>query len=114
MVWKRDRGICAKCGCDAPKEFRLAKFRMRELGAQARALGLNHKEARKYISKNSGGWSLGRSTGWDCDHKLAVVDGGGQCTLDNYQTLCTPCHKVKTKELHQRIFVKTVDKHEKP
>lgn len=38
---------------------------------------------------------------WDADHILPVAQGGGGCTLDNYQTLCETCHKEKTKEISQ-------------
>eukprot|EP00516_Mucochytrium_quahogii_P004990 CAMPEP_0203753782 /NCGR_PEP_ID=MMETSP0098-20131031/7497_1 /ASSEMBLY_ACC=CAM_ASM_000208 /TAXON_ID=96639 /ORGANISM=" , Strain NY0313808BC1" /LENGTH=1463 /DNA_ID=CAMNT_0050644529 /DNA_START=129 /DNA_END=4517 /DNA_ORIENTATION=+ len=34
---------------------------------------------------------------WDADHELAVALGGGSAELDNYQTLCKPCHLAKTK-----------------
>lgn len=33
---------------------------------------------------------------WQADHKHAVADGGGESTLDNFQTLCTTCHTAKT------------------
>lgn len=33
---------------------------------------------------------------WDADHIVPVHQGGGGCGLDNYQTLCKPCHKEKT------------------
>lgn len=33
---------------------------------------------------------------WHADHILPVEYGGGACTLDNFQTLCTDCHKIKT------------------
>ena len=33
---------------------------------------------------------------WQADHKHAVADGGGESSLDNFQTLCTPCHTAKT------------------
>lgn len=29
---------------------------------------------------------------WQADHIQAVCEGGGECDLDNYRTLCTPCH----------------------
>lgn len=35
---------------------------------------------------------------WQADHILVVVNGGGACELDNFQTLCSDCHKTKTKE----------------
>ena len=34
---------------------------------------------------------------WEADHIIEVRHGGGGCTLDNFQTLCIPCHKAKTK-----------------
>lgn len=30
---------------------------------------------------------------WQVDHIQPVYRGGGQCSLDNLQTLCTVCHK---------------------
>ncbi|KAG3274388.1 zinc finger RANBP2-type containing 3, transcript variant X2 [Ictidomys tridecemlineatus] len=33
---------------------------------------------------------------WQVDHIKPVYKGGGQCTLNNLQTLCTVCHKEKT------------------
>jgi len=34
---------------------------------------------------------------WDADHVTAVGLGGGGALLDNFQTLCKPCHMAKTK-----------------
>jgi len=39
---------------------------------------------------------------WDADHIQPVVEGGGGCGLDNYRTLCVPCHKAETAELARR------------
>ncbi|XP_069880097.1 DNA annealing helicase and endonuclease ZRANB3 isoform X2 [Dipodomys merriami] len=33
---------------------------------------------------------------WQVDHMKPVYEGGGQCSLDNLQTLCTVCHKERT------------------
>lgn len=40
---------------------------------------------------------------WDADHILPVVEGGGECDLSNYRTLCLPCHKAVTRDLHRRL-----------
>ena len=40
---------------------------------------------------------------WDADHIVSVVEGGGECGLDNYRTLCLPCHRKVTRELHARL-----------
>lgn len=44
-----------------------------------------------------------RSQWWDADHIVSVVEGGGECGLDNYRTLCLPCHRKVTRELHARL-----------
>lgn len=50
----------------------------------------------------SGNWTPGRSSGWDADHIVPVVEGGADGGLDNYRTLCHPCHKRVTAELAAR------------
>jgi len=42
------------------------------------------------------GFDRHRATFWDADHCVPVVEGGGESGLENYQTLCQPCHKAKT------------------
>ena len=36
---------------------------------------------------------------WEAHHIHAVVEGGGECGLDGYETLCWRCHKKETAEL---------------
>lgn len=43
-----------------------------------------------------------RRGSWAADHINEVADGYGLCGLENYQTLCDPCHKAKTKESQGR------------
>jgi hypothetical protein len=33
---------------------------------------------------------------WEADHRVPVWNGGGQCGLENLQTLCVACHRAKT------------------
>ena len=40
---------------------------------------------------------------WQSDHIIPVVEGGGECGLENLRTLCTNCHRKETKELHARL-----------
>ena len=50
---------------------------------------------------------------WHADHKLAVRDGGGECGVENMQTLCVACHQHKTgEEAQARRGVKR--RHRKP
>lgn len=134
---KRDKGICAACGCDSEAEFQAwtrshaeAARLLRWLEArEERILALllhgeqpqdRHRIARSRMwperadqywkarereilrlmgPHHRDGWTEGRKTAWDADHILEVVNGGGLCGLDNYQTLCHPCHKAKTAKL---------------
>ena len=40
---------------------------------------------------------------WQADHRLAVAEGGGQCDIGNFRTLCTVCHAQETKTLMERV-----------
>lgn len=39
---------------------------------------------------------------WEANHIVAVVEGGGECGLDNMETLCPPCHQRETARLAAR------------
>lgn len=41
---------------------------------------------------------------WQVDHIKPVSSGGGQCSLDNLQTLCTICHK-EVSEVHRHVWL---------
>ncbi|NXM04975.1 ZRAB3 endonuclease, partial [Tyrannus savana] len=44
---------------------------------------------------------------WQVDHIQPVFSGGGQCSLDNLQTLCTACHRERTaKQAKERSQLK--------
>lgn len=116
LVYKRDRGICADCGCNASRELRLFREARREvvrlfewfwrrLEAKDRPQHKAHwrlmDEFCDRIMPNPG-WTLDRSTGWDADHIVPVVEGGGNGGLENLRTLCHVCHKRRTRELAAR------------
>lgn len=72
-TWKRDKGVCADCGIATVPE------------------------PRKRMP-----W---RGTGhlWHADHIVPVIEGGGECGLENIRTLCRECHRKATAELRRRI-----------
>jgi 5-methylcytosine-specific restriction protein A len=99
-VFKRDQGRCAECGLDT-KELEAAVRTIRRLahGRHAeRFQGLQDLH-RQLIALLKAGPH--RDSFWDADHVLEVVNGGGECGLDNIQTLCVWCHKAKTSRLAQ-------------
>jgi 5-methylcytosine-specific restriction endonuclease McrA len=104
-VAKRDKGICALCGVDTVK----LKAELHRLKTRAKRLPRTSVPCRAIeaifgqldaLGFNLGGvfW-WGGSTLWEADHIVPVVRGGGDCGLENYRTLCTPCHKLETARL---------------
>ena len=87
-VFERDRGLCAACGVDC---MALWNHIQRQRGAaKLKALAA---------------WGLkpqARQSLWDADHIMPVVEGGGECALENLRTLCLLCHRKVTAELRLR------------
>lgn len=87
-VWNRDQGFCAKCGCDTKLLHRiLAKFgeltTWQEKNAITRELGFNDGSM------------------WQADHIQECANGGWG--IENFRTLCTPCHKAETARLAREL-----------
>ena len=89
QVFERDHGICALCGVDARAAFAELK---RSRGVHRLKL-LDHWGLKR----------LSRKTLWDADHIVPVVEGGGECDLDNIRTLCLRCHRCQTLALRNRL-----------
>lgn len=130
LIHKRDKGICALCGCDADTEYRKHREARKEVQRLTDRLleggrwhqvwrnsrwewksdphAIDWKERarfRDYMREKyspPGSWTVGRKSGWDADHIIPVCEGGGECDLSNYRTLCHPCHKRVTAELARR------------
>jgi 5-methylcytosine-specific restriction protein A len=87
-VFERDRGICARCGIDCGAELLKLK----------RSRGPTRLAAWSQWSLKPGQ----RSSLWDADHIVPVVEGGGECDLENIRTLCIRCHREVTAQLRER------------
>jgi 5-methylcytosine-specific restriction enzyme A len=116
VVHGRDRGLCASCGLDTEQLLRIVdRLRIRSERRQLRSG--EHREpsdldaarwerlrvelaARGFGSVDR--WHTPRL--WEADHIVAVMEGGGCCGLQNYRTLCIPCHRRETRELRRRML----------
>jgi 5-methylcytosine-specific restriction endonuclease McrA len=111
-VETRDHGICGICGADCARIARIAKILLYAPDDQNphptwcrgsyhsyMCQHPSHKEVAAFLREL--GFDQHRKSLWDADHVLEVVNGGGECGLENYMTLCQPCHKAKTKKLAQ-------------
>jgi 5-methylcytosine-specific restriction protein A len=89
QVFLRDHGICALCRIDTGAAFIELK----------RARGVHRLRLLQY-------WGLkrcSRKSLWDADHIVPVVEGGGECDLENIRTLCLLCHRRQTQQLRHRL-----------
>lgn len=108
-VFARDDGICAECGADTKEreaafERDRAELRRRLREGYGGITLSGTREAIEILAKEHGikwqGFGM-PAIAWEADHILALAEGG-EDTIDNAQTLCVPCHLVKTVEHHQR------------
>jgi len=120
-VKARDKGVCAVCGrdCEALKKRLVAwlgpdyhSYKDEHWGVvrheplegaalQKRKHRLEVLRRFKLLRADRFGVETLRSV-WEADHIIAVIEGGGECPIENLRTLCTPCHKKATRELARR------------
>ena len=108
QVFARDHGICAACGVDCDKIDRVFRGLLRKAGlkvAQFPKLVELHPD--RYgaldIFRQEFPWFRPHLSAWAADHIIPVVEGGGECGLENIRTLCLGCHAIMTRELRERL-----------
>uniref|UniRef100_A0A3Q1C297 Zinc finger, RAN-binding domain containing 3 n=1 Tax=Amphiprion ocellaris TaxID=80972 RepID=A0A3Q1C297_AMPOC len=93
-VLEAEQGICQHCGLQAHDLFLKVRdtqpSQRKEMLENTWLAQLSLKELNKMIRAPVEG------DFWQVDHIRPVYSGGGQCSLDNLQTLCTVCHKART------------------
>ncbi|XP_036926132.1 DNA annealing helicase and endonuclease ZRANB3 isoform X1 [Sturnira hondurensis] len=93
-VFEIEHGVCQLCNLNAQELF----LRLRDAPKSQRKSLLDIT----WISKlpleqlNEMIRNPGEGHFWQVDHIKPVFGGGGQCSLDNLQTLCTVCHRERT------------------
>ena len=88
-VFERDHGVCSICRLDCVAELRRLKRLRGDMRLSAWAVW--------------GARPGQRTSLWDADHIIPVIEGGGECDLSNIRTLCIRCHRIVTNELRQRL-----------
>lgn len=103
----RDGGICAICGVDADRMDAALEELQRDL-LHPLLMSIHPMIVQSFRAE---GWTNIRTRGrgsypdavaftscWEAHHVTAVKEGGGECGLENYQTLCFVCHKKASAE----------------
>ena len=116
-VYRRDRGVCTHCRLDCGLLDRVvARLRHGVLRTPSEAIvetsevriaDLVDEEGEKTALWLIEELGLGRRKRacslWQVDHRIAFIEGGADCGLGNLRTLCLSCHRLQTRELHQRL-----------
>uniref|UniRef100_A0A2K5DM30 Zinc finger RANBP2-type containing 3 n=1 Tax=Aotus nancymaae TaxID=37293 RepID=A0A2K5DM30_AOTNA len=93
-VFETEHGVCQLCNLNAQELF----LRLRDAPKSQRKNLLDAAWTSKLPLEqlNEMIRNPGEGHFWQVDHIKPVYRGGGQCSLDNLQTLCTVCHKERT------------------
>lgn len=110
LVHRRDHGVCAACGIDTERLVELVRRRLgfhRAKGPIAYWMDRGGDANRFMELLDQHGWPLDCSrVWWEADHIVPVAEGGGQCGLKGYRTLCIRCHRAETRALAARLAVR--------
>lgn len=107
VIFQRDKGVCALCLADTVALKAEYDAIPKELYKPT--VGRDDRECAVFLRLHGVPPGRAWSDWWDADHIVPVTEGGGECGLDNFRTLCIPCHKKVTRELHARLKQKRVD-----
>nr|XP_019958883.1 PREDICTED: DNA annealing helicase and endonuclease ZRANB3 [Paralichthys olivaceus] len=93
-VLEVEQGVCQLCGLHAHDLF----LKVRDAPPSQRKEMLENTSLTQLSLKQLNEMIRAPVEGnfWQVDHIRPVYSGGGQCSLDNLQTLCTVCHKART------------------
>ncbi|XP_024895343.1 DNA annealing helicase and endonuclease ZRANB3 isoform X2 [Pteropus alecto] len=93
-VFEIEHGVCQLCNMNAQELF----LRLRDAPKSQRKNLLDVTWTSKLPLEQLNEMIRNPAEGhfWQVDHIKPVFSGGGQCFLDNLQTLCTVCHRERT------------------
>ncbi|XP_066543672.1 DNA annealing helicase and endonuclease ZRANB3 isoform X2 [Amia ocellicauda] len=93
-VLETEHGVCQQCGLDAQGLYQRVRdaptTHRKEMLENTWLSQLSLSQLNEMIRSPAEGQF------WQADHIRPVFMGGGQCSLDNLQTLCTVCHRKRT------------------
>ncbi|XP_038058239.1 DNA annealing helicase and endonuclease ZRANB3-like isoform X2 [Patiria miniata] len=100
QLLEAERGVCQICGLEAQQLCNIirdaAKSERKDLLERSTFSKMSTQRLNEIIRNPSSGQF------WHADHIVAVHEGGGLCSLDNYRTLCVLCHDEVTAAQNRR------------
>lgn len=96
-VHRRDAGVCAGCGmnCDLERARCTPGTFQAATPAERRILS-------RFMQAGFPSPALDRRPWWHADHVIPLAEGGAN-VLENFRTLCVPCHAAETRRLAGRL-----------
>jgi 5-methylcytosine-specific restriction protein A len=94
-VFNRDHGVCVGCGVDTEK--------LRRVISWARRFGTGWKDMEGTMREIGFPQTYSKGDFWQADHVRECARGGWGLGLENFRTLCTPCHKKETARLVREL-----------
>jgi 5-methylcytosine-specific restriction endonuclease McrA len=108
-LFKLERGVCQACGldCDALLSRLVAEPSVpeRERMLEAARGEKGNPTSPCFSSARAAAIARAPRAGdlWQADHIVPVAEGGGECGLENFRTLCDGCHRRATTDLRARM-----------
>lgn len=100
LVKRRDKGICAVCGIDCLWLEQVRRTVWHDDAINSKPVWNDRSEEAERLRKAVRRFR--RLGEWQADHIKPVVEGGGECGLENLRTLCWECHNRETAALARR------------
>ncbi|XP_048590078.1 DNA annealing helicase and endonuclease ZRANB3-like isoform X2 [Nematostella vectensis] len=100
-LFEAEHGVCQLCRLDAHALFQSVKA----IPKKERRAFLETSQYKDLPPVNLNRMILEPKEGmfWEADHIQAVAEGGGECGMDNFRTLCIPCHRRVTADLLSKL-----------
>jgi len=96
QLFERELGVCQLCGFNAHAFYRRLVALPSEQERLQCVMGSPFSTASERLKRMLTAPKEGDF--WEADHIVPVAEGGGETSLDNFQTLCVPCHQKKTRQ----------------
>jgi hypothetical protein len=107
-----ERGVCCRCERDCHAFVRALQVHKKR-ARHDMILRFDPRYRRYPRLLHQLAYTAHEGSAWHADHIVPVFEGGGECGLENMQTLCTMCHQSSSRSLARKRKKRTQIMHER-